>query len=87
MSLITTITSKGQVTIPRELRRKLGLEPHQKMRFYEENGRLVADRVTDFRSLRGKYAPKGKTRDVEKARRLARQKVAQEIAEEGKPSK
>ena len=36
-----TITSKGQVTIPAEVRRKLSLKSGDKVAFYLENGRVV----------------------------------------------
>jgi antitoxin PrlF len=37
----TTISEKGQVTIPKELRTKLGLAPGTVLEFEEERGRLV----------------------------------------------
>lgn len=37
-----TLTSKGQMTVPIDVRRKLGLVPGDKLRFeFEEDGRLV----------------------------------------------
>lgn len=36
-----TISEKGQVTIPKELRTKLGLAPGTVVEFDEERGRLV----------------------------------------------
>jgi AbrB family looped-hinge helix DNA binding protein len=41
MGRITTLTSKGQVTIPKEIRDELGLQPHDKIRFTLENGHAV----------------------------------------------
>jgi len=38
----TTISTKGQVTIPKHLRDRLGLRPGTALEFSEENGRLVA---------------------------------------------
>jgi len=37
----TTITKKGQVSIPREIREKLGLKPGDKIEFTVENGKIV----------------------------------------------
>ena len=45
MSRITTLTSKGQVTIPKEIRDELGLKPSDKIRFSLENGHLTLRRV------------------------------------------
>ncbi len=46
MQRTTSVTSKGQVTIPIEVRRLLGLAPHDKVTFTWEEGRvsLAAER-------------------------------------------
>jgi AbrB family looped-hinge helix DNA binding protein len=36
------LSEKGQVTIPKPLRERLGLRPGQVLDFHEERGRLVA---------------------------------------------
>ncbi len=41
----TTVSEKGQVTIPKALRESLGLEPGTELDFEEKDGRLVATRV------------------------------------------
>jgi antitoxin PrlF len=41
------VSEKGQVTIPKQLRSRLGIEPGQELDFTEENGRLVARKVRD----------------------------------------
>jgi AbrB family looped-hinge helix DNA binding protein len=41
MTHVTTLTSKGQVTIPKEVRDELGLKPRDKIRFSLENGHVV----------------------------------------------
>ncbi len=38
MDKVTTLISKGQVTIPKEIRDELGLRPHDKIRFVIEDG-------------------------------------------------
>jgi AbrB family looped-hinge helix DNA binding protein len=37
----TKLSTKGQVVLPRQLRRKLGLQPGDSLEAAEENGRLV----------------------------------------------
>ncbi|WP_018955161.1 AbrB/MazE/SpoVT family DNA-binding domain-containing protein [Thioalkalivibrio sulfidiphilus] len=49
------ITSKGQVTIPLELRRKAGLMPHMEVEFSYEEGRIVL-RKADTQPDRGRMA-------------------------------
>ena len=38
------ITSKGQVTIPQEIREQYGLLPHTEVRFVVENGRVLIEK-------------------------------------------
>ncbi len=42
-----TVKGKGQIVIPVELRRKLGIEEGTKLAFMEEAGRLVIQPVTN----------------------------------------
>jgi len=41
----STITSKGQVTIPAALRKRLGLKEGDRVEFLEEDGRVTVRRV------------------------------------------
>ena len=56
----TTVTTKGQVTIPKRVRDRLGLAPGSKVDFaLDENGRVVLSKVdgekpvSRFEKLRG----------------------------------
>ena len=42
----TTVSEKGQVTIPKPLRDRLGIRPSQVLDVQEEQGRLVATKVS-----------------------------------------
>lgn len=61
------VTSKGQITIPIEVRRKLGLKPGDRMRFVEgENGEIVLKPKTgSIMDLRGIVKWKGKPVTIE----------------------
>lgn len=48
----TTITSKGQITLPAEARRALGLRPGQKVAVRLEGDHLVVDPPHDLESIR-----------------------------------
>jgi len=51
---IQTASSKGQVTIPIAIRRKLGIEPGTAVRFVERDGLVVLEKVdTSLKSLCG----------------------------------
>ncbi len=41
----TTVSEKGQVTIPKKLRDRLGIRPGVVLDFVEDNGRLVATKA------------------------------------------
>ncbi len=43
----STLTSKGQVTIPAEVRRRLGLMPGDQLAFVVEDDRIVLARAED----------------------------------------
>lgn len=43
----SVVSEKGQVTIPKQLRDRLGIEPGQELDFTDEDGRLVARKVRD----------------------------------------
>lgn len=55
MSLTATISSKGQVVIPAELRRKYGLNEGVKIIFHDEGGHLTLEpsRFADIYALQG----------------------------------
>lgn len=46
MTTTTTLTSKGQVTIPKELREKLDLQKGDKLVLVEENGNIILRKVS-----------------------------------------
>ena len=41
MAVLATLTSKGQMTLPKEVRDRYGLKPGDKVEFVEENGQTV----------------------------------------------
>ncbi len=71
---LSTITSKGQVTIPAEVRRHLGVHTHDKITFVIETEgtvRLVAPRYADVASLRGAAGTLKKPLPFEEMRDIA----------------
>jgi len=42
---IATVGTKGQVVIPQQIRRELGIKPKTKLAMYSRGGRLVAAKV------------------------------------------
>ena len=50
--MVSRLTEKGQVTIPKPLRESLGLEPGQELEFEEREGTLVVRRRAPADPLR-----------------------------------
>lgn len=43
---LAKITTRGQITIPAEIRKKLGVKDGDKVIFVEENGRIIMENAT-----------------------------------------
>lgn len=82
--LETTITRKGQVTIPIEIRTRLGLHPKDKVLF-ELEGDVVKLRPAPSKVLRwyGSVTPKRRPEDFGKLRQEFERSVAEEVVSEG----
>ncbi len=80
----TTITPKGQVTIPAEIRSRLGLKPHDKVRFRLE-GEFVTLRPVPSKILRwyGSVTPGKRPEDYREVREQFEAGVAEEVDAEG----
>ena len=69
MQYLTTITQKGQLTIPKSLRIKYGLEDYSKVVIDDHKSKLRIKPTIDILELSGSIPPvKGK--DALKARKL-----------------
>jgi AbrB family looped-hinge helix DNA binding protein len=55
----STVSEKGQITIPKRLRDKLGIRPGTVLDFDEEQGRLVARKQSEADLIR-KWRGRGK---------------------------
>ena len=51
-----TISSKGQLAIPKALREQLGIREGSRLRIQVRNSKLVLSKVEDWRTLRGAAA-------------------------------
>ncbi len=83
--LETTVTKKGQVTIPAEVRSRLGLKPRDRVRF-EVEGDVATLRPAPSKVLRwyGSVAPKERPEDFQKVREEFEQGVAEDVDAEGR---
>jgi AbrB family looped-hinge helix DNA binding protein len=81
-TLFSTLTPKGQVTIPAEIRRLLGVAPHDKIAFVVEDDQI---RIIPTGSVVARTAGALKSHrppaTAEELREAAEQAVAQEVIE------
>lgn len=76
--LLTTMTKRGQITVPVEIQRLLGLKPHDKVALAIEDGtvRLKPARFT-LDAVLGSVEPATKTEDFKAISREAREEQAE----------
>jgi antitoxin PrlF len=80
--LVSTLSSKGQITIPVEVRKYLGIGEGDKLAFVieDEGGvRVVAPRYTTIASLRGAAGKLARPLSWEEMRAVAREDHVREI--------
>jgi len=65
MIYTTTLTQKGQVTIPIEIRKYLGIQSREKVAFSRLNDQITISPARDFLSLKGSVKSSKKYSDKE----------------------
>ena len=79
----STMTIKGQVTIPIEVRRALDLKPRDRVTFVLENGSArIQTTKSKLDALFGSVKPKRMPEDFKELRRLAMEEVAEKALKE-----
>jgi antitoxin PrlF len=51
----STISEKGQITVPKRLRDRLGIRPGDRLQFSEEHGRLVVSKTAEQDPVQAVY--------------------------------
>ena len=77
--MISTITTKGQVTIPVSIRKKYGLCANDRVDFITEGDRILLIPVKTLRDFRGSVTGGG---DFDQERQAAKDAVASRVIEE-----
>ncbi|MBV5329722.1 MAG: AbrB/MazE/SpoVT family DNA-binding domain-containing protein [Chlorobium sp.] len=57
--MISTITTKGQITIPVAIRKAYGLHPNDRVDFIADGGRIILVPVKTLRDFRGSVTGSG----------------------------
>jgi antitoxin PrlF len=81
--MLTTVTTKGQVTIPKKIRDDLGIQPNDKLDFSQEEGKIIVTPVKTLKDYRGAVKAKGISL-FEEERAKAKAAVAQRVMKEMK---
>lgn len=80
MHNITSLTSKGQVTIPKAIRDKLGLRPFDKIRFDIENDEVKLKKAyPSLEDIAGSLPAPHVTMDIDEAIALAWEEHALDV--------
>jgi antitoxin PrlF len=82
--IISTISSKGQVTVPVEVRKQLGIKQGDKVSFVIEGEgsiRLEAPRYRDLASLRGAAGSLKQPRSWNEMREMAREDHIRDVTD------
>jgi AbrB family looped-hinge helix DNA binding protein len=80
---LATITAKGQVTIPAEIRKALGLKPGNKVSFVLEQGEVKLEPSSSpLRAGFGAVKPRKKPEDFKELRGEVQGRIAQKAVEE-----
>ena len=78
--MISTVTTKGQITIPMVIRKRYGIHANDKVDFILEGDRIILMPVKTLRDLRG--AVTGKSGDLNTERQAAKKAVGTRNIEE-----
>ena len=77
---LAKLTSKGQATIPKEIRDYLQLSPGDRILFIQRDGEVVLRPVTQtLLDMRGSIRPRHKPEDFDKVRETVKRKVSRAI--------
>jgi AbrB family looped-hinge helix DNA binding protein len=79
--LISTITQKGQITIPKKIREALKLKTNDRVVFVQRRGTIYIKPVKDIIDLQG-IVSVDETQKFTDIRKLTKKKVAERIANE-----
>lgn len=79
--MLSTVTTKGQVTIPADIRTRFHIQPNDRVDFFVDGERIVITPVRTLKQLRGAVATTG-AGDIAVERETAKRMVAGRIKDE-----
>lgn len=79
--VMSKVTTKGQATIPKEIRELLGLKPGDRVMFLKRGDEIVLYPVKGtLLDLKGSIKPRSHPEDLEEVRRLVKKRIAKRMA-------
>lgn len=79
--MLSTVTTKGQVTIPADIRSRFHIKPNDRIDFIVDGERIVITPVKTLKQLRGSVVTEG-AGNINSEREQAKQDVAERITGE-----
>jgi len=79
---VTSLTKKGQVTIPKRIREYLGIKPKDRVKFEIEKGVVKIKLAKALDSNFGKVKPKRRPEDFKRMRKLFEKGVGEQVGKE-----
>jgi AbrB family looped-hinge helix DNA binding protein len=83
MVVTAKITSKGQITIPKEIRKILDLHTGSVIAFEKEENKIVIRPARTLKEFKGFLKGKGKRADFEEIRKKAKEYIGKKVAQGG----
>ncbi len=77
--MLSTVTSKGQVTIPKTIRELLNIQANDRVSFIQEGDRIVLQPVKTLKSFRGVVKTSGSAGSFAAERDQAKAAVAERV--------
>ncbi len=77
--MLSTVTSKGQVTIPKTIRELLNIQANDRVSFIQEGDRIVLQPVKTLKSFRGAVKTSGSAASFAAERDQAKAAVAERV--------
>ena len=81
--MLSNVTTKGQVTIPAEIRTRFHIRPNDRVDFFIDGERIIITPVRTLKQLRGSIAavvPNTFVKEREEAKRAVAERVTGEVA-------
>jgi AbrB family looped-hinge helix DNA binding protein len=79
--MLSTVTTKGQVTIPADIRTRFHIQPNDKVDFYVDGEHIIITPVRTLKQLRGVVVSE-REGNIASERETAKNMVAERIAGE-----